>query len=132
MLGTFQPWVLLFALICLDFALGICKGIFVEGFDSSKVREGLVHKGTYFAAFALVYLLQGIGEYIELPYMMLESMMIFVFVWVTVSEAGSILENITALNPQLSDNSFMRIFAKRDSQDEKKSQDDYILDEDAS
>lgn len=114
MFSHWQPFALLLALVAIDFVSGMTRGIIHEGYISSKVRVGLVHKGTYVVALLLSWILEQIALYADLPLAMIGTMVSMVYVWIVISETGSILENIVAINPDLADNAFLSIFAKRE------------------
>ena len=114
MFSYWQPYALLLALVAIDFVSGMARGIIHEGYISSKVRIGLVHKGTYAVALLLSWILEQIALYADLPLALIGSLVSMVYVWIVVSETGSILENIVAINPDLADNAFLNIFAKRE------------------
>lgn len=113
---AWEPWALLVALIVIDYVLGTIKGIITEGFQSSKMRMGLLHKGTYFVALVLGFILERIALYYELPYALIGCIVSVIYVWIVLSETGSILENLVAINPKLADNEFMRIFDRREQE----------------
>lgn len=114
MFSYWQPYALLLALVAIDFITGMTRGIITEGYISSKVRMGLVHKGTYAVALLLSWILEQIALYADLPLAMIGTLVSMVYVWIVISETGSILENIVAINPDLADNAFLNIFAKRE------------------
>ena len=113
---VWEPWALLVALIVIDYILGTIKGIITEGFQSSKMRMGLLHKGTYLVALVLGFILERIALYYELPYALIGCIVSLIYVWVVLSETGSILENLVAINPKLAYNEFMRIFDRREKE----------------
>ena len=89
-----------------------------EGFRSSKVREGLAHKFTYAIALTLCLILEKIMEYYDLPMVYAGVLYSLTYVWIVITETGSILENLVLINPDLADNSFMRIFERREQADQ--------------
>lgn len=99
------------AFCCIDIVTGVAKGVVTTGFSSSKMRMGLMHKLTYVAAMALAYLVEYMAVYLDLGFS-LSALSPAVAVYISVAEVGSILENITAINPSLSENGFLEIFSR--------------------
>lgn len=113
-----EPLLCLMLLVIVDFITGLIGHTMREGFSSSKVREGLAHKFTYVIALALCLILEKIMEYYELPMIYAGALYSLTYVWIVITETGSILENIVRINPDLADNSFMRIFDRREQADQ--------------
>ena len=109
-------WLLL--LVIVDFITGLIGHTMREGFSSSKVREGLAHKFTYVIALTLCLILEEIMEYYELPMVYAGVLYSLTYVWIVITETGSILETLVLINPDLADNSFMRIFDRREQADQ--------------
>lgn len=116
---TFEPMILLLLLIILDYIVGTIGHTLHEGFSSTKMREGLVHKSAYVVVLGVCLIIQALLNYCELPYYYGDACFSLAFVWICVTEVGSILENVVLLNPDLADNSFLHIFDKRDISDQK-------------
>lgn len=57
-------------------------------------------------------------EYYDLPMVYAGVLYSLTYVWIVVTETGSILENLVLINPDLADNSFMRIFDRREEADQ--------------
>lgn len=112
-LQPFQPLILLFVLIVLDFVTGTIGAIANDTYDSSKMRKGLLHMLSYVFAIGVTLILEEIAKYYDLGYVYATSLYTLVYVWIVVTEVGSILENLIKINPSLSDNSFMKIFANQ-------------------
>ena len=85
-----------------------------DGFSSTKMREGLVHKFAYVVVLGVCLIIQALLNYYELPYYYGDACFSLAFVWICVTEVGSILENVVLLNPDLADRSFLHIFDKRE------------------
>lgn len=113
-----EPLLWLLLLVIVDFITGLIGHIMREGFSSSKVREGLAHKSTYVIALVLCLILERIMEYYDLPMVYAGVLYSLTYVWIVVIETGSILENLVLINPDLADNSFMRIFDRREEADQ--------------
>lgn len=113
-----EPLLWLLLLVIVDFITGLIGHTMREGFRSSKVREGLTHKFTYVIALTLCLILEKIMEYYDLPMVYAGALYSLTYVWIVITEAGSILENLALINPDLADNSFMRIFDRREQADQ--------------
>lgn len=113
-----EPLLWLLLLVIVDFITGLVGHTIRDGFSSSKVREGLAHKFTYVAALVLCLILEKIMEYYDLPMVYAGALYSLTYVWIAVTETGSILENLVLINPDLADNSFMRIFDRREEADQ--------------
>ena len=113
-----EPLLWLLLLVIVDFITGLIGHTMRDGFSSSKVREGLAHKFTYVIALVLCLILEKIMEYYELPMVYAGVLYSLTYVWIVVTETGSILENLVLINPDLADNSFMRIFDRREEADQ--------------
>lgn len=89
------------AFIALDVITGLVKAFATGSYRSIKMREGLVHKLTEAIAIAFGvladYSLPVIG--VSIKFSLFTAMVIYV----TVMEAGSIIENIGTINPALGD-----------------------------
>lgn len=100
------------AIIALDIVSGLVKAVLMDGFSSVKMREGLGHKFTYIIALALAALIEWGSVYLDFGFE-LNMIQPAVAVYIVLTEVGSILENIVAVNPTLGDNAFLNIFKKR-------------------
>lgn len=113
-----EPLLWLLLLVIVDFITGLIGHTMSEGFSSSKVREGLAHKFTYVIALVLCLILEKIMEYYDLPMVYAGVLYSLTYVWIVITETGSILENLVLINPDMADNSFMRIFDRREEADQ--------------
>lgn len=113
-----EPLLWLLLLVIVDFITGLIGHTMREGFSSSKIREGLAHKCTYVIALVLCLILERIMEYYDLSMVYAGVLYSLTYVWIVVTETGSILENLVLINPDLADNSFMRIFDRREEADQ--------------
>lgn len=116
---TFEPMLLLFLLVIIDYIVGTIGHTMRDGFSSAKMREGLVHKFAYGVVLGVCLIIQALLNYYDLPYYYGDACFSLAFVWICVAEVGSILENVVLLNPDLADNSFLHIFDKRDISEQK-------------
>lgn len=104
---------LIFALIAIDYALGVVGAMINRNFSSSIMRVGLAHKLTYVVAIVIANLIVQLAAHIELGFVATDAIVTLVCAWIAIAEVGSILENLVKINPALGDNSFMGIFSNR-------------------
>lgn len=116
-----QPIGLLLCLMAIDYIMGTIGHTMREGFQSARQREGLLHKLTYAVALVVCVIVEQIMSYIDLPMIYAGMMFSLCYVWIALSEIGSILENLLLINPDLGDKNFLKIFDRR-SQDEQPTQ----------
>ena len=113
MLEVFEPLILLFILVAMDFATGVIGAICNGVYNSSKMRQGLLHALTYVFAIALAIILQEISKFYDLGLVYTTALYALVYIWIVLTETGSILENLVKINPALADNKFMSIFTNQ-------------------
>lgn len=113
-----QPLIYLLALVVIDYITGVIGHTLREGFNSSKMREGLLHKATYGIVLVVCVILEQIAQWYDLPLIYMGLLYSLAYVWIALAELGSILENLVLINPDLADNSFMRIFDRREEADQ--------------
>lgn len=113
MLEAFEPIIFLFILVAMDFATGVIGAICNGVYNSSKMRQGLLHVLTYVFAIALAIILQEISKFYDLGLVYTSALYALVYIWIVLTETGSILENLVKINPALADNKFMSIFANQ-------------------
>lgn len=85
--------------IVLDIASGIAQAIFNKTMDSKILRAGMFHKLSYIFAVVLSLSLEYACEYLTLGFDC--AIFLPLSVYIIVTEAVSILENITRINPDL-------------------------------
>lgn len=95
------------AVVCLcfivaDYATGVAKAVHAKQLDSTKMREGLWHKGGFIGAMVLGY---GCQALVNLGFLPDSFSAIFggVCVWVMLTEAISIFENLCQISPELAE-----------------------------
>lgn len=111
------------AVVCLcfivaDYASGIVKAIHAKELDSTKMREGLWHKGGFIGAMVLGY---GCQEMVNFGFLPNSFSAIFggVCVWVMATEAISIFENLCRISPELSKSPLAALLnLKEDNEDD--------------
>lgn len=96
--------------VVVDYVTGIAKAILNNTLGSQKMRQGLWHKFAYIMLTLVAYFIDMINLHVDL------GLPVSVFVCtvggISLIELTSILENITAINPELADAPFMQILAQ--------------------
>ena len=106
-------------LILLDIASGIAQAIYNKTMDSKILRSGMFHKLSYIFAIVLALLLEYSCQYLDLG--LQPTIFIPLSIYIIITEAVSILENITRINPDLLDSP---IFAILSGNQKRRSDDD--------
>lgn len=114
-----EPLMLILALIVIDYILGIIGAIVNDDFSSTKMRQGLFHKMAYLVILIVALIVQRLGEFYDLGIAFTAAVYGLVCTWIIITEIGSILENLTVINPKFADNDFMKIFAKTENNSTK-------------
>ena len=104
-------YVLIFALIVIDYVLGVICAVINKTFSSSVMRQGLVHKFTYLVAIVIAEIIVLLSGYFDLGFDFVDAIVGLVCVWISLTEIGSILENIVKINPKLGEDGFLQIFS---------------------
>ena len=103
--------------IITDYVTGVAKAIMQDDLSSKKMREGLGHKFAYFMLVLVAWFIDLVNAHVDL------GLPVSVFACtvggISLIELTSILENITAINPELADAPFMQIFAQSTSDKHK-------------
>lgn len=109
---TAETWCSIAAIffIATDYITGVVKAIMQNDLRSQKMREGLGHKFAYFILILTAWFIDEVNLHVDL------GLPVSVFACtvggICLIELTSILENITAINPELKDAPFMQIFAQ--------------------
>ena len=88
--------------IVADYASGVAKAVHAKELDSSKMREGLWHKAGFIGAMVLGYGCQILVNFELLP-SSFSAIFAGVCVYVIITEAISIFENLCELSPELAE-----------------------------
>lgn len=96
--------------ITTDYVTGVAKAIMQDNLNSKKMREGLGHKFAYFILVLTAWFIDEINLHVDLGLPM--SVFLCTVGGICLIELTSILENITAINPELADAPFMQIFTQ--------------------
>lgn len=108
-------YVLIFALIVIDYVLGVIGSVINKTFSSSVMRQGLLHKFTYLVAIVIAEIIVLLSGYLDLGFDFVNAIVGLVCVWISLAEIGSILENIVKINPKLGEDGFLQIFSNSQS-----------------
>lgn len=104
--------------VIVDYVTGIANAILHDNLSSEKMRQGLWHKFAYLMLTLVAYCVDMINLHVQL------GLPVSVFVCtvggISLIELTSILENITAINPELADAPFMSVFANNNTPKHKK------------
>lgn len=109
---TADVWCIIAAtfFIITDYVTGVAKAIMQNNLSSKKMREGLGHKFAYFILILTAWFIDEVNLHIDL------GLPVTAFVCtvggICLIELTSILENVTAINPELVDAPFMSIFSQ--------------------
>ena len=96
--------------ITTDYVTGIVKAIMQHDLNSRKMREGLGHKFTYITLALTAWFIDTVSLHVDLGLPV--SLYICTISGIALTEITSILENITAINPELKNAPFMQIFTQ--------------------
>lgn len=96
--------------IIVDYVTGITKAIMQDNLSSKKMREGLGHKFAYLILVLVAWFIDEINLHVDLGLPV--SVFVCTVSGICLIELTSILENITAINPELADAPFMQIFSQ--------------------
>lgn len=99
--------------IITDYVTGVAKAIMQSNLSSQKMREGLGHKFAYFILVLVSWFIDEVGSHVDLGLPV--SVFVCTIGGICLIELTSILENITAINPELADAPFMQIFSQATS-----------------
>ena len=91
---------IILGLIALDFITGISQAIMNHDFQSKKIRQGIWHKTGIIMVMVLTWLLEEYGKRAGLP-QDLVGIIPIINTAIVIMESGSILENISKMNPEL-------------------------------
>lgn len=104
--------------IIVDYVTGLAKAILNDALSSQKMRQGLWHKFAYLMLVIVAYVIDMINLHVDLGLPV--SVFICTVGGISIIELTSILENITAINPELADAPFMSVFTQNTTPKHKK------------
>lgn len=106
----FHVLIITAVMIVLDIVFGFAGAIKMKDVQSEKLRNGLWHKAGFVGLITLAFVIQYAAAHAELGFEMPSVMAVCVYVIVT--EAVSVFENLCVLNPNLVDSPLGAIFRK--------------------
>ncbi len=104
--------------VIVDYVTGIANAILHDNLSSEKMRQGLWHKFAYLMLTLVAYFVDMINLHVQLGLPV--SVFICTVGGISLIELTSILENITAINPELADAPFMSVFTQNNTPKHKK------------
>lgn len=97
-----------FVMMALDILSGFIGAVKNGDVQSGKMRDGLFHKAGFAGVIVLAAVLEYVAAYVNLGVDI--PAIAAVCVWIIVTEAASIGENLCILNPEISRSPFGKIF----------------------
>lgn len=104
--------------VATDYLTGIIKAIMQGNLSSQKMRTGLGHKFAYLTLTATAWFIDTVNGHIPLGFPI--SLFICTTSGISLIEITSILENITAINPELKNAPFINAFAQNNTKPKHK------------
>lgn len=98
--------------IGIDYLTGVIKASMQGNLSSKKMREGLGHKLAYIILALTTWIIDALNMHLSLGFPV--DVFTCTASGICLIELTSILENITAINPELENAPFMDIFAQND------------------
>ena len=95
--------------IVTDYTTGVVKAVMQGNLSSKKMREGLGHKFAYIVLILLSWFIDTVNMHISIGLPV--SVFVCTVSGVCLIELTSILENVTAINPELKNMPFMKAFS---------------------
>lgn len=95
--------------IILDIATGLSQAAFNKTIDSKILRNGMFHKLSYIFAIVLALSLEYACNYMELGFEC--KVLIPLAIYIVITEAVSVLENIMRINPELSESPLFKLLS---------------------
>lgn len=96
--------------ISTDYITGIIKAIIQGDLSSKMMREGLGHKLTYLILTLVTWFIDTLNAHLTLGFPL--DVFTCTVTGICLIELTSIIENITAINPELKNAAFMNIFTQ--------------------
>lgn len=111
------PFLVVCGFILFDWISGLGKAFATNSYNSTKMREGLWHKAAIVSVMILAYALEtatGVLDMTMLGWELGTTLPVssVVGAYIVLMEAGSVVENIIAMNPELSGKGFWKYFGK--------------------
>lgn len=104
--------------ISTDYLTGVIKAIIQGELNSKRMREGLGHKLTYLLLTLVAWFIDTLNAHLTLGFPI--NVFNCTVSGICLIELTSIIENITAINPELENAPFMSVFAQNNTPKHKK------------
>ena len=104
--------------VTLDYITGVIKATIQDNLSSKKMKEGLGHKLTYLILELTAWFIDTLNMHLCLGFPV--NVFICTTSGICLIELTSILENITAINPELENAAFMSVFAQNNNKPKHK------------
>ena len=104
--------------ISTDYVTGVTKAIMQGNLSSQKMREGLGHKFAYLILTLVAWFINTMNTHLPLGFPI--DVFTCTVTGICLIELTSIIENITAINPELKNAAFMSIFAQNNTNPQHK------------
>lgn len=104
--------------ISTDYITGVIKAIMQGNLSSKRMREGLGHKLAYLTLTLTAWFIDTLNMHLSLGFPI--NVFTCTVSGVCLIELTSIIENITAINPELKNAQFMNIFAQNNTPKHRK------------
>lgn len=104
--------------ITADYITGVIKAIMQGDLSSKRMREGLGHKLAYLVLALTAWFIDTLNMHLSLGFPV--NVFTCTVSGVCLIELTSIIENITAINPELKNAAFMNIFAQNNTKPKHK------------
>lgn len=95
-------------MIVTDYLTGVIKAAMQHDISSSKMREGLYHKGAYVIVILLAEIIDHASTIIDLGIGI--PLVAPACVYIILTELASIIENLGEINPELKDSRVLQLF----------------------
>jgi phage-related holin len=95
-------YLITFYFIAMDFFTGLLKAFATDSFSSKIMRRGLFHKLSLLCVLALGWLMEYAQRFVDLGLSFAVPVGTAACVYIILMEAGSIMENLCRINPELS------------------------------
>lgn len=101
-----------------DYITGVLKAIIQGNLSSKKMQEGLGHKLTYLILAITSWFIDMLNTHLSIGFPI--NVSTCTITGICLIELTSIIENITAINPELKNAAFMNIFAQNNTKPKHK------------
>lgn len=95
-------------LICMDYATGLIKACMQRDISSTRMREGLYHKGAFVIALTLAGFIDHAQHALDMGFAL--PLLPAAAGYVALTEIASIVENLGEINPELQGTRLLQLF----------------------